>query len=160
MMMFSNSRGVGQAANDADGHLEVLLGIGGLLAELTGGDLDVLLGESVGDVERGEAAGGEAVGVEPDAHGVLALAEDDDIADAGDALQSVLDVDVEIVGDERLRERLVGREEAGGEDEVGVRLGDGDAGVVDGCGQTALSGGDAVLHVDGGDVEVVAGVGR
>ena len=55
-------------------------------------------------------------------------------------------------------ERVVRRDEAGGEDEVGVGLGDGDAGVVDDGGETALRGGDAVLHVDGGDVEVVAGV--
>ena len=150
--------GIGEAADDADGDLKVLLGVGGRLAELAGGDFDVLLGESVGDVEGGEAAGGEPGGIEPDAHGVLALAEDDDVADAGDALERVADVDVEVVGDEGLRERVVGRDEAGGEDEVGVGLGDGDAGVVDDGGQTALRGGDAVLHVDGGDVEVVAGL--
>ena len=103
MMMFSNSFGIGETADDADGHLEVLVGIGGLLAELAGGDFDVLLGESVGDVEGGEAAGGESRGIEPDAHGVLALAEDDDGTDAGDALERVVDVDVEVVGDERLR---------------------------------------------------------
>ena len=105
-------------------------------------------------VSRGRRVGG----IEPEAHGVLALAEDDDIADAGDALEGVGDIDVEVVGDEGLRERVVGRDEAGGEDEVGVGLGDGDAGVVDDGGETALGGGDAVLHVDGGDVEVVAGV--
>ena len=101
-MMFSNCAGIGQAADDANGHLEVLLGVGGLLTELAGGDFDVLLGKGVGDVEGGEAAGGEAVGIEPDAHGVLALAEDDDGADAGDALEGVADVDVEVVGDEGL----------------------------------------------------------
>ena len=53
---------------------------------------------------------------------------------------------------------MVGRDETGGEDEVAVRLGDGDAGVIDDCGETALHGGDAVLHVDGGDVEIVAGL--
>ena len=53
---------------------------------------------------------------------------------------------------------MVRRDEAGGEDEVRVGLGDGDAGVVDDGGQAALNGGDAVLHVNGGDVEVVAGL--
>ena len=157
-MMFSNCCGIGEAADDADGHLEGLFRIGGLLTELSGGDLDVLLGEGVGDVERGEAAGGEPAGIEPEAHGVLALAEDDDVADARNTLEGILDVDVKVVGDEGLRERVIRGDEAGGEDEVGVRLGDGDAGVVDGGGQTALGGGDAVLHVDGGDVEVVAGL--
>ena len=59
------------------------------MAELTGGDLDVLLSERIGDVKRGEAAGGETAGIEPDAHGVLALAEDDDVADARDAFERV-----------------------------------------------------------------------
>ena len=53
---------------------------------------------------------------------------------------------------------MVGRDEAGGEDEVAVGLGDGDAGVVDYGGKASLHGGDAVLHVDGGDVEVVSGL--
>src|SRR5438093_1306849 len=66
-----------QTANDTDGHLKLLLGVGGLLSELTCGDLDVLLGKRVGDVERGKAAGCEAAGVEPETHGVLALAKDD-----------------------------------------------------------------------------------
>ena len=52
-------RWIGEPADDADGHLVVLLGVGGLLAELAGGDFDVLLGEGVGDVEGGKAAGGE-----------------------------------------------------------------------------------------------------
>ena len=53
---------------------------------------------------------------------------------------------------------IVRREEGGGEDEVRVRLGDRDSGVVDGRGQAARRGGDAVLHVDRGDVQVVAGI--
>jgi hypothetical protein len=150
--------GVGETAYDADCHLELLFGVRGWLAELAGGDLDVLLGKGIGDVECGETAGGEEVGIEPDAHGVLALAEDDDGADTGDTLECIADVDVEIVGDEAGGERVIGGDEAGGEDEVGVGLGDGDAGVVDDCWETALRRGYAVLHVDGGDVEIVAGL--
>ena len=41
---------------------------------------------------------------------------------------------------------------------VRIRLGDGDAGVLDLLRQTALRRGDAVLHVDGGDIQVVAGL--
>src|SRR5260370_39969953 len=153
--VFELSR-IGEAADDTDGHLVGLRFIGGRLTELAGGDLNVLLGESVGDVERGEATRGKAGGVKPDAHSVLALAEDDDVAYAGDALEGVLDIDVEIVRDELVGIAVVLREDAGGEDEVAVRLGDGDAGGVDGSGQAALRGGHAVLNVDGGDGEVVA----
>ena len=103
-----------------------------------------------------ELAGGQLGGIEPDAHGVLALAEDDDVADARNALQRVLHVDVEVVGDVLVREAVVGRIEAGGKDEIRVRLGDGDAGVLDFLRKPAECGGDAVLHVDGGDVQVVA----
>ncbi len=150
--------GIGEAANDADGHLKGLLGIGGLLTELTCGDFHVLLGERVGNVECGEAAGGEAAGIEPETHRVLAFAEDDDVTDAGNTLERILDIDINVVGDEGRRERLVRRDEPGGKDEVRVGLGNGDAGVVDDGGQTALHGSDAVLHVDGGDVEIVAGI--
>src|SRR3984885_6064082 len=147
-----------ESADHANCHLKDLFGIGGRLAELPGGDLHVRLGEGIGDVEGRETASGEAVGIEPEAHGVLALAEDNDRADAGNTLESVADVDVEVVRDEGLRERVVGRDKAGSEDEVGAGFGDADAGVIDSGGKAALDGGDAVLHVDCGDVEVVAGV--
>ena len=45
------------------------------LADLAGGDLDVLLGDRVLDVDRGEAEIGELVGIEPDAHRIAPLAE-------------------------------------------------------------------------------------
>ena len=130
----------------------------GRLAELAGGNLDVLLGERVDHVGGGEAASGQAHRIEPDAHGVFALAEDHHVAHAGHALDGVLDVDVEVVGDELVRVAAVAGIEAGAEDEVAVGLGDGDAGGVDRSGQAALHAGHAILHVDGGDVEVVAGV--
>ncbi len=150
--------GIIETAYDADDHLEVLFRIGGRLTELAGSDFDVLLSKGVGYVESREAAGGEAIGIEPEAHRVFALAKDDDGTHAGNAFERVGDIDVEIVGDEGGRERVVGRDESGGEDEVAVRLGDGDAGVVDYGGETALHRGDTVLHVDGGDVEIVAGL--
>ena len=92
----------GEAADDIDGDLEGLLRIGGRLAELAGGNFDVLLAQRADDVGGGELAGGELDRVEPDAHGVLADAEDDDIADALDALEGVLDVDVEVIAHEEV----------------------------------------------------------
>ena len=56
-------------------------------------------------------------------------------------------------------ERLLSGEiKSGGKNKVGVRLGDGDAGVLDFLRQAALRGRHSVLHVDRGDVQVVAGV--
>src|SRR6202044_650054 len=97
-----------QSADDSNGQLELLARVGGLLAELAGSDFDVLLRKGVGDVEGGETTGGKAVGIEPDAHGILALAEDDDGTDARDAFEGIADVDVEVVGDEGLGEGGVG----------------------------------------------------
>ena len=53
------------------------------------------------------------------------LARDDspraqELADAWNALQRILDVDVDVVGDEGRRERLVRRDESNGENEVWI----------------------------------------
>ena len=77
--------------------------------------------------------------IKPDAHGVLALAEDDHIADARNALQRVLDVNIEIVRDVLVRKTVIGRDRNRGENEVRIRLGDGDAGVLDFLRQAALA---------------------
>ncbi len=138
--------------------MKLLVGIGGLLAELACGDFDVLFGERVSDVERGKAAGGEAGGIKPETHGIFALAEDDGVTDAGNALKRILDVNVDVVGDEGCGQRLVRGDESDGKHKVWVGLGNGDAGVINDCGQTALNRCDAVLHVDRCDIEVVTGI--
>ena len=150
--------GTAEPAYDAHRNLEDLPGIGGRLAELAGGNLDILLGQRRNHVGSGERAGGHAHRVKPDAHGVLALAEDDHIAHAGHALEGVLHVDVEVVGDELLGVAAVEGVKAGAEDEVAVGFGNADAGRVDGRRQPALDAGHAVLHVNSGDVQVVAGL--
>src|SRR6185437_5986248 len=76
--------GVGKASNDAHRNLIGMIRIRRRLADLAGGNLNVLLGERVGNVGCSEAAGRELGRVEPYAHGVLALAKNDYIADAGD----------------------------------------------------------------------------
>jgi hypothetical protein len=53
-------------------------------------DLDVLLDQRVDHVGGGEAAGGQAHRVEPDAHGVFALAEDDTSPTPGTRLSASL----------------------------------------------------------------------
>ena len=109
---------VREPAHDAHRDLESLLRVGWRLPELAGGNLDVLLLERVHHVGCGQAAGGQAHGIEPHAHGVLALAEDHYIAHAGHALERVLHVDVQVVGDVFARVAAVARKEAGAEDEV------------------------------------------
>ncbi len=93
---------VGEAADDVDGDLIGLLLIGRGLADLACGNFDVLLAECVDDVRGGEAACSQLVGIEPDAHGVLAFAEDDDVTDARDALKGIFDVDVDVVADKEI----------------------------------------------------------
>ena len=51
------------------------------------------------DVLDGQAVGGEPVAVEPDPHGVAALAQDLDLGDARQVLQPVARVAVDEVGD-------------------------------------------------------------
>ena len=53
------------------------------LADLAGGDLDVLLLDGRDHVGGRQVAGRHLLGVEPDAHAVVALAEVGDVADAG-----------------------------------------------------------------------------
>ena len=64
-------------------------------------DLHVLLGERAQDVGRGEAARGHAQRVEPQAHGIFALAEILHVGDAGDALQRVAHVEINIVAEKQ-----------------------------------------------------------
>ncbi len=55
---------------------------------------------------------------------------------------------------------MVRRQKARGKDEIAVRLGDADARGIDRCRQTALGRGNAVLHVHGGDRQVIARLKR
>ena len=98
--MFSNCLGSVRRPTTRTTIWKFCFGIGGRLTELAGGDLNVLLGKGVGYVECGEAAGGEAIGIEPEAHRIFALSEDDDGTHAGNTFERIGDIDVEIVGDE------------------------------------------------------------
>src|SRR6185312_4182149 len=96
-----------ETAHDADSDLKVLLRIRGLLPDGASGDLDVLLLQRADDIGCGKLASRELDRIEPQPHGIFALAEDPDIADAADALDGILDIEVEIVGDELLRVAVV-----------------------------------------------------
>ena len=74
---------------------------------------------------------GELVRIEPDAHGVAAFAEDLHVADAGQALQRVDDLQIGVVAERHRVDRLVRRGQVDDEDEVRVLLLDRHAGLID-----------------------------
>ena len=59
----------------------------GRLADLSGGNLDVLALEGADHILRGQSPGRELVRIEPDAHRIRPDAADHDIADASHAAQ-------------------------------------------------------------------------
>ena len=97
----SNCCDLAEPAARADAQLVHLIGGRRRVADAAGGDLHVLLAQRVDDVAAGDAAAGQLAGIEPQAHRELALAEDDDVADARHALERVADVQVDVVRDEQ-----------------------------------------------------------
>ena len=129
------------------------------LADLAGGDLDVLLGDGVLHVDRGDAEIGELVGIEPDAHRIAPLAEDLDVADAGQPLQRIDDLQIGVVADS-----ATGSTDPSGEVRLTIRTKFGFCFLIVTppwltiAGQRGRRLRDAVLHVDGGDVERIADI--
>ena len=120
-----------EAADGVDLHLECRAGRGRGLADLAGSDLDVLLRDRVLDVDRGDAEIGQLVGIEPDAHRIAPLAEDLHVANAGQPLQRIDDLQIGVVAERDGIDRAVGRGEVDDEDEVRILLLDRHAALVD-----------------------------
>jgi hypothetical protein len=152
--MSSNSARLGEATGGPHADLVELPALDGRLADLPRRDLHVLLAQRVGDVAGGEPARGEPRRVHPEAHRVLALAEDDDVGDAGDALERVADEDVEVVAQEERVVAVVLVVDACAEDESARALRDRDADVPHLRGQPSRRRRHPVLHVDGREVLV------
>ena len=87
-----NCSGIAEAPERVDLHFESRAGRRRRLADLAGRDLHVLFGQRVLHVDGGDAEIGEPVGIEPDAHRIAPLAEDLDVAHAGQALQRIDDL--------------------------------------------------------------------
>ena len=104
------------------------------------------------DVLRRDVVGGEPRRIEPDAHGVAALAEDPRLGDAGDRLQPVLYEAIGEVGD--LQRRMPVRRERQIHDRLRVGLDLGDDRLVDLVGQAAAHPADAVADVVGHGIGV------
>ncbi len=149
---------VGQAAERAHRDLEGELVGHRRRIEHARGDLDVLALQRVGDVERGQVQRLQPVGIEPDLHRIVAGAEDGDGADAVDAGQQILDLDVGVVGHEQRVARLVRRVEVHRQQDVGRALHHRDADLLHLLRQPRQRGRDPVLHLHLGDIEIGADV--
>ena len=125
-----------------------------LLPDLSGGDFHVLLRERTDHVGRSQPATRHALRIEPQPHGVLALAEDEHVRDARNALQRVPHVHVEIVAHEQRGVAIVVGDNGGTKDKILRSLCRRDADGFDRRGQTSLRRVDAVLNVDGGQIGI------
>ena len=95
--------GLEQAAEGVDRVLELDALRHRRLADAAGGHLHVLLAERLQHVAGGHVARGELLGIEPDAHAVVAGAEELGVADAGQTRQRVLHLDGGEVAEDRGR---------------------------------------------------------
>src|SRR6202163_4924377 len=150
--------GFGKAADSAHADLEILAGHRRLGTNLPGGDFNVLFRERANHIVGGKKTASHANGVEPQAHGIFTFAEDQDIGDAGNTLQGVADIYIEVIAHEERGEAAVRRKDTGAEAKVLRGLGDCDSNLLDRVGETSLSSVDAVLDVNGGEVGIAADV--
>ena len=150
--------GIAQTAHGAHADLVVLAGRRGLLPHLARRHLDVLLAQGAAHVAGGEVARGQLHRVQPEPHGIFALAENDHVAHALHPLQRVAHVQVKIVADEELVVlAFIGIKTVRHHERAGV-LGDADAGGLHFGGQAPQRAGSAVLHVHRRHIQVAVQV--
>ena len=123
--------------------------------EPPGGQLDILGPERVFDVGRGQAEGGEPLGLQPDPHRRPRLAADEDPGDAVDRGEAVEQVAVDPVGQLQPRPARLGDDQEHDRRRVGIDLADHRR--LDLGRQVAGRGADPVADVVGGAVDVAAG---
>ena len=103
-----------------------------------------------------EIEGRQPLAVDPDAHGIAALAEDRHVGDAVEVLQPVEDEAVDVVGDLQRGHAVAGEHQV--HDRLRVRLDLGDGRLLHLDRQAAAHAADAVAHVAGGHVGIDIGV--
>ena len=130
----------------------------GGLSQSASGHLDILLCDRILDVHRRDAEGGELVRIEPHAHRVAPLAEDAHVADTRKPLQRVDELQIGVVAEGDEIDRSVRRSEVDPQQDIGVLLGNDDAGLVDNRRQLRRRLGDAVLHIDRSNVDRIADI--
>ena len=77
------------------------------------------------------------------------------LADSRNSLNSVGNVDIDVIADELIGILTVVGIKADRENKVAVRFRNGDAKIVDRCRQLTLGAGNSVLHVDRGNIQVI-----
>ncbi len=123
-----------------------------LALDAPGRDLHVLPAQRVLDLLWGHVEGGEPGRVEPQPHGVAALAEDTHLGHAGHGLQAVLDVAVGVIGD--FERRMPVAEEGEVDDRLRVRLDLLDDRILGVIGEPSAHPADPVAHVRRGAVGI------
>ena len=146
----------GEASLRAQREVELLIGRGRRRAGSARGDLHVLLAHRRDHVRGRQPELGQPLGIQPDAHRVAPLAEDPDVADPGQPLQRVENVDQRVVRDEERVTRAVRREQVRHQGELGRHLAHRDAEAPHLLRQTGQRHRHAVVDVDGGDVGVAS----
>ncbi len=149
-------RGLVEARLDVDGVLELDIPGRGRRAGLAGGDVLVLLADRADDVLGFEPEAVQLAGVHPDAHGVIAGADDPDAADAGQTGERVDEVDRRVIAQEKRVIFVVGRIQHHELQDRGVLLLDVDALRLDRFGQRGQGELDAVLHQNLVDIRIGA----
>ncbi|MEY9717746.1 hypothetical protein ABIA22_000236 [Sinorhizobium fredii] len=138
--------GVTEAAVGGDGVLKGAVARHRRTADRAAGDLDVLLAQRLDDIAGRHAVGGEFLRVEPDTKRILALAEQDDVADAVETDEQVANAGARVIGDIELVVAVVRRQQVNDHHQVGRALGRGDPDAPDILRQARLGNRDAVLH--------------
>ena len=151
--------GIGQATLHLNRQLEGG-GVGGewRLADGAGRSLDVLGAQGRDDVGTRQTSLGRLGRVDPDAHRIVAAAEDLNLAHAVDPQQAVAQRRVGVVADVVVIQAAVGRGQADDHQEAALGLVDRHADLADLLGQLGFSQGDAVLDQHLGGIEIRAGL--
>ena len=107
--MLPNWRGSDEPPERLDVELEGALLGHRRLVQHAGGDLDVLRAQRRDDLAGGQVARGDLLRVEPDAHRIVARAEDAHVADAVEPREHVAHLQRRVVGDVERVARAVRR---------------------------------------------------
>ena len=123
-----------------------------LAFDAAGWNLDILAAQCRLDVLRRKVEGSEPFRIEPDAHGILPLAEQPHLGNAGNGLELILDVAVGIIGDLERGVPVAVKGEM--QDRLGVGLALLDDRLLDLIWKAPAHTPDPVAHVRGGIVRI------
>ena len=115
---------IGQAAQTFNGELKDLARGDRRRAQLSGHDLNVLVGHRVQHILGGQVEVSEPLGVQPDPQAVGPGPENPDLTHPGQPGQGVLDIDNPVIGQEGRVEPVTFRVEAGHQQDIGGDLPD------------------------------------